>query len=149
MKPLREYKVSKGKAAGRVRIKLDSADGALQVWLAPEQAERLAADIFSIRYDTPMLEVIPPPKMGPKSKRRLRRYITFQAEPKLLGTRPWFSEELLDIVEQGKTPGIKDPQIRAKLKKAQEFWDRKYARTKKGRQAARDKKGPDLFSKKK
>jgi hypothetical protein len=58
MKPLRDYKVSKGKVAGRVRLKLESADGEWQGWLSPKQAERLAADIFSIRFDAPMLEVI-------------------------------------------------------------------------------------------
>jgi hypothetical protein len=132
MKPLRDYKVSKGKVAGRVRLKLESADGEWQGWLSPKQAERLAADIFSIRFGTPMLEVILPPKIGPKSKRRPRRYITFQAEPKLLGKRSWFSEQLLDLIEHSKIPEIGDPKIRAKLEKAQELWDRKYARTKQG-----------------
>jgi hypothetical protein len=138
MKPLREHKVSHDKVAGRVRLTLVSANGDYRVWLSPKQAERLAADIFSIRFDTATLEVIAPPKINAKSKRRPRHYIVFQAEPKLLRKRPWFSEQLLDLVEQSKDPGIRDPQIRDKLQRAQELWDRKYAHTKKGRQAAAD-----------
>jgi hypothetical protein len=73
MKPLREHKVSHGKVAGRVRLTLVSANGNYRIWLSPKQAERLAADILSIRFDTPTLEVIAPPKINAKSKRTKER----------------------------------------------------------------------------
>jgi hypothetical protein len=139
MKVLRDYQVSKGKIEGRVRLALKAVDGTLQLWLSPEQAERLAADILSVRFDLPTLEVVAPPKPGPKpgpkSKRRPRRFIVFTSEPRILGTRPELSEQLLDTIEQSKIPGLRDPQIRAKLEKAKEQWDRRWERTKAGKRA--------------
>jgi hypothetical protein len=117
MKKLQDFTVKKGKTEERVRITLETEDAVLQAWLDPEQAERLAADILSCRFAFPVVIIDPP-----KRKRRGPVYLVFKSEPRELGARPSLSEETLDWVERT------NPTIRAKVKTAQEKWDRRAAR---------------------
>ena len=97
------------------------ADGVFQVWLDPEQAERLAADIFSCRFDLPDVVLVnQPPKWR---KRPTKVFISFSTTmPRDLGPRP-----SMDFLRH-----IEDPALRKEyeallpaLEKAQAAWDRK------------------------
>jgi hypothetical protein len=116
MNPLQGYEVRKGKVEGRVWITLESADGKLmQVWLPPEQAERLAADILSARFNLPPLGV-----KAPRKNWRRPAYLGFRSHPELRnGPRPSLREKTIN-------KAIMDPaereRVRSTLAKMQEKW---------------------------
>lgn len=117
MKALRDYTVKKG-TNERVRITLKTAEGVLRASLVPDQAERFAADILACRFELPTL-IVNAPK---RKRRRPPTFITFQSAPRKLGARPSLTEETLKRVE------VNDPEIRVKLQRDQEQWDRKAKR---------------------
>jgi hypothetical protein len=105
----------------------------MRVWLPPEQAERLAADILSARFDLQTLLII-----HPRKKRSKPAYIVFRSAPRVLGNRPHdFSAELL-----AKLTPAERVKAQAGRKREQEQWDIRYARSKEGKQA---KTGSRLF----
>ena len=53
MRRLQQALVKQGKVKGRVHLTLENADGVFQTWLDRKQAERLAADIFTCRFELP------------------------------------------------------------------------------------------------
>jgi hypothetical protein len=92
-----------------------------KVWLPPEQAERLAAEILSARFKLPSLQII-----APRKKRRKPAYIAFVSAPRELGPRPRdFSQQVLDTLGP-----IARKKAVAGRKREQEQWDRWWARSK-------------------
>jgi hypothetical protein len=117
MKPLMDFTAKEGNAKGRVQVTLTTDDDTLRVWLAPKQAEELAAAILQARFEIPYLKV-----KAPRHRRRMPVYITLQPRPPEPGPRPFYHEDTLAKYERI------DPEIRTKLKAEQERWDRKAAR---------------------
>jgi hypothetical protein len=105
MKQLRTYNVAKGKAEGRVQLTLETADGMFEVWLQGEEAERLAADILSARFNLGALHFIAPRK----KRKRAPAYIAFLSEPRVGDARPFLSEQTIKT--------IKDPNEQARVRK--------------------------------
>lgn len=122
MKQLKDFTVKKGTTEGRVRLKLETADGMFQAWLDPEQAERLAADLFRCRFDLPpviIVDEIPKWRTPPDTV-----YISFRTTmPRELGLRPSGQ-----VIKE-----IKDPALRKEyeakylplIEAAQVKWDKK------------------------
>jgi hypothetical protein len=126
----RDYS-AKGTAKGLVRLTLETADGTSKVLLSPAQAERLAADTLSARFDLPTL-IVNRPKAANEDTTSLH-HLSFRAESG--GKRPYPSEETLKEAERH------NPEIRATLAKMQERWDRR-ARAKQAKALGT---GPGLF----
>jgi hypothetical protein len=118
-KALQSFVVDAGKKNGYARLTLETSNGVTEVSLRPKQAEALVAAILEVRFDLPRVVI-----EHPKRKRRSGTvYAVLRSAPRPLGPRPSLSEEALRAY----------PSARAKLKNAQDAWDRKMARSRKRR----------------
>lgn len=121
-KALWDYKVARGKIKDRVWITFETEDGKFQLYLTPDEAEQIAAEIFAARFETGRLEVI-----APRKKRRKASYIEFVSVPIVWGQRPMdFPKHRLDELD----PAERE---RALAGRAKERWES--ARTKEGKRA--------------
>lgn len=125
MKRLKQATVKKGKTHDRICLTLEHEDGVFQAWLDPEQAEQLAAAIFTYRFDLPVgaagLNGLPvgtvvvrrPPEW---KKPPEKVFISFSTTmPRELGPRP---RDFIKFVKD-------DPAAIKKLEKADAAWLRK------------------------
>jgi hypothetical protein len=117
---VQQCEVTKGKVEGRVQIAMTTDYGTSWVWLTPQQAEKLASDIFSCAFDL-NIEGVRRPK-----KRTRPCSISFPSEP-IRGpyTFDWSEESLSGIKE-------KDPKeyerIKALRAKEQALWLKRHKR---------------------
>ncbi len=131
MKRLKQVTVRKGKGKGRVCLTLENEDRVFEAWLDPEQAERLAADIFTCRFALPVdfpdqVLVNRPPKWKKPPK---EIFISFRTTmPRELGPRP------LNFIRF-----VKDPVGRKRIEELDAVWLRKAAKETAKKQAERDK----------
>ena len=115
--------------------RLKPEDGAIQFWLSPTQAERLAADIFSYRFALPDIVVVDRPPQWKKKPNKV--FISFRTTmSRELGPRP-----SLDSMRDSKDPATRKQHaaVEPALKKRQAAWDRQAAKRNAKLRAERDK----------
>jgi hypothetical protein len=117
MLPLRGCTADPGTEKGRVQLTLNTAEQQFKAWLTPDQAEQVAAMILAARFELKGVVV-----QEPKRKRKGLVYLTFQSAPQELGLRPTIHEDTMRKAER------LDPEIRTKLAKEQNKWDRRFER---------------------